>query len=146
MITKLKLSALGGLSVLAISLLVTSTIAAQEEPPMERPLPHHADLTPEQKAQMRERMEAHGMEKAQRHLDEIDQNGDGKVDLNEFLSNAETRFTEMDTDSDGYVTAAEAKSRYKALRKKFRENRKHFRKNRFGEKASEAESAVENQE
>lgn len=146
MINKLKLSMFGGLSLLAVGLLATSTIAAQEEPPMKRPLPHHADLTPEQKAQMRERMEADGIAKAQRHLDEIDQNGDGKVDLNEFLSNAETRFAEMDADSDGYVTAAEAKSRHKALRKKFREKRKHFRKNRLDEQSSDAEATVDAEE
>jgi len=61
-------------------------------------------------------------------MQKADSNGDGKVDLNEYLQNAQTRFESMDADSDGYVTGEEMRESGKAMRKKHKEAMKAARK------------------
>jgi len=63
-------------------------------------------------------------------LKRVDTNQDGKVDLNEFLANAEARFQKMDLDSDGYVTAEERREVGKKMREKHREMREKHREQR----------------
>lgn len=63
-------------------------------------------------------------------LKKLDTNGDEKVDLNEFLANAEQRFNELDQDSDGYVTKEEASAKHREMREKHRKMREKHREMR----------------
>lgn len=56
---------------------------------------------------------------ARKHGDfikKLDTNGDGAIDKAEFVADAEAKFTKLDADNDGKVTADE----FKALRDKMR--------------------------
>lgn len=61
-------------------------------------------------------------------MSKADSNEDGKVDLNEYLENAQQRFESMDGDSDGFVTGEEMRAAGKAMRKKHKEAMKAARK------------------
>jgi len=59
-----------------------------------------------------------------RRLEKIDTSGDGKIDLNEYLSSAEKRFNSTDLNSDGYITAQEMREWSKNVRAEIRQARK----------------------
>ena len=61
-------------------------------------------------------------------LKKIDVNGDGQVDLEEYMNNARERFTEMDLNGDNLVTTEEAREAGDAMREKHREAMKVARK------------------
>ena len=61
-------------------------------------------------------------------MKKADSNDDGKVDLNEYLQNAQQRFESMDANSDGYVTGEEMREASKTMRKKHKEAMKAARK------------------
>lgn len=71
----------------------------------------------------RHRAERKAMKDARR-MEKIDTNDDGKLDLNEYLANAQERFTAMDLDSDGFVTSDEASQWRSDMKSKFKEARK----------------------
>ena len=73
---------------------------------------------------------------AMRMHDRLDTNEDGKVDLDEFLSHAQSRFNEMDTNADQFVTDEEAKLHHKNMRKKHGDMRKHHQQ-QHGERAEQ---------
>ena len=61
-------------------------------------------------------------------MSKADTNEDGKVDLNEYLQNAQQRFESMDGDADGFVTGDEMREAGKAMRQKHKEAMKAARK------------------
>lgn len=65
--------------------------------------------------------------KVQKKVEEIDTSGDEKIDLSEYLSYAEKRFTSTDANSDGYITADEMRAWSKAKRAEIRAARKAAR-------------------
>ena len=67
----------------------------------------------------RERMHRYMMER-------VDLNGDGQIDLNEYLANAEQRFKNLDLDGNGYVTMEEGREAHKMMRNKHREMRSKY--------------------
>lgn len=73
----------------------------------------HPKMDPEKREKMKERW--------QQHLKEVDKNGDGAVDKDEFVAQAEKRFGEMDANSDGKITPEERKAAHEKMRAKFRE-------------------------
>ena len=90
---------------------------------------HHGgghELDREERAEMRKKMREHRKMRRHERLQDLDANGDEKVDLNEFLANAERRFLELDANSDGYVTQDEAREHHKKLRKKHKKMRKEM--------------------
>ena len=93
----------------------------------------HKAMHKEKRGQMRDRK---GQHSAMRMHDRLDTNEDGKVDLDEFLSHAKSRFNEMDTDSNQFVTDEEAKLHHKNMRQKHRDMRKHHQQKR-GERADQ---------
>lgn len=56
-------------------------------------------------------------------MTKIDANGDGQVDLTEFLSHSEERFHAMDINDDGVVTDEERRESHKIIRKKHKQAR-----------------------
>lgn len=113
--------------VLSALLAVSVPMFAQENAPAAGDLPEISD---EERAEFRKefrKMMHHKGKKMREHrLQELDQNGDEKVDLNEFLANAEQRFNDLDIDSDGFVTKEEARERHKQLRKEHKQKRKQM--------------------
>ena len=106
----------------SLAMLISGAAVAQDMPASEEPSMedrHH---------EMIKKMHRHRAEMEQKKLKKIDTNGDGKVDLDEFLRNGEERFKEMDEDGDGYVTAEEARVAHRAMRKKHREAMRTARK------------------
>jgi len=89
---------------------------------------------------MHKRMGRHMENRTKRHMEQIDTNGDGNVDLNEYLSNAEQRFNEMDADGDQLVTGEEAREHHKSMRTKHaQERKKHHLKMRDKHEQNKAE-------
>lgn len=78
--------------------------------------------------QQRRIEERHKKERAK--LERVDANRDGKVDLNEYLAHAESRFRMMDLDSNGYVTVEERREVSEKMRKKHNEMREKHRSER----------------
>lgn len=66
--------------------------------------------------------------KEARKMAKIDTNDDGKLDLGEYLANAEERFNSMDLDGDGYISSDEAGEWRKEMRAKNDKMRKGHRK------------------
>ena len=102
--------------------------------------PMHFD---ERKKRMHKRMGRHMENRTKRHMEQIDTNGDGNVDLNEYLSNAEQRFNEMDADGDQIVTGEEARDHHKSMRiKHAQERKKHHQKMREKHELNKAEESA----
>ncbi|MFT4628912.1 MAG: hypothetical protein ACI9WC_000059 [Arenicella sp.] len=93
----------------------------------------HKDMHKDKRGKMRDRKGQHSV---MRMHGQLDTNEDGKVDLDEFLSHAKSRFNEMDTDSDQFVTDEEAKLHHKNMRQKHEDMRKHHQQKR-GERADQ---------
>ena len=75
------------------------------------------------------RSEGHHRDKIHKMMmSKADTNEDGKVDLNEYLQNAQQRFEGMDADADGFVTGEEMREAGKAMRQKHKEAMKAARK------------------
>lgn len=66
-------------------------------------------------------------------LERVDSNEDGKIELSEYLANAEERFKNMDIDGDGFVTSEEHKESIKLMREKHRAAKKKLREERKAE-------------
>ena len=96
----------------------------------------HKAMHKEKRAKMHDRK---GQHSAMRMHDRLDTNEDDKVDLNEFLSHAEGRFHEMDTDSDQFVTDEEAKQHHKNMRKKHKGMKKKHKQHTKDEVDKEAD-------
>lgn len=99
---------------------------------------HPRDMSPEERKEMRKKFRKHRGKMAEGMLQELDKNGDEMVDLSEFLLHSESRFNEMDTDSDGFVTKEEARAHHRELRKKHHEMRKKMHEHRKESKESDA--------
>ena len=65
----------------------------------------------------------HQEKKAEMMMTKIDVNGDGQVDLSEFLTHSEERFHAMDVNGDGFVTDDERRETHKMMRKKHEQAR-----------------------
>ncbi len=61
-------------------------------------------------------------------LKKIDTNGDGQVDIEEFMNHSRERFEAMDQNGDNLVTPEEAREHHKEMRQKHREAMKEARK------------------
>jgi len=111
------------------TLLIVGAVQAQgsdsAEPPVES-----AQANPERQYNRR----GDRGKKGRAMLERVDTNKDGKVDLNEFLANAESRFQKMDLDSDGYVTPEERREVGDKMREKHREMREKHRQRRKQER------------
>lgn len=66
--------------------------------------------------------------RAEQKLKKIDTNEDGKLDLVEYLANAEQRFNDMDLDKNGFVTSEESSEWRLEMRSKHRKEKKEARK------------------
>jgi hypothetical protein len=97
---------------------------------------HRSELRKERKAMKAE----HRAKRVTKRMQMVDTNKDGKLDLNEYLQNAEQRFTDMDLDSDGYVTIEESSEWRKSMRSEHKQAMKAARKQN---KQSAADSAEE---
>ena len=62
--------------------------------------------------------------RAQKLVEKIDTSGDEKIDLSEYLANAEQRFASIDANNDGYVTSDEMKTWSKQKRSEIKAARK----------------------
>ena len=62
-----------------------------------------SDTTPPPPGQMKPQMQ----EKMQKHLKEVDTNGDGNISKEEFMANCDKRFAKMDANGDGQITPEE---------------------------------------
>jgi hypothetical protein len=78
----------------------------------------------EERMEMRQEMREKRKQHRKDRLLELDANGDDRVDLDEYLANAERRFNELDGDGDGFVTTDEARAHHKKMREKHKEMRK----------------------
>ena len=74
------------------------------------------ELHKQHRAQSKEMKAEHRAKRATQRMQMVDTNKDGKLDLTEYLQNAEQRFSDMDLDSDGYVTTDEAGDWRKEMR------------------------------
>jgi len=83
------------------------------------------------------------MKRHRKHVDQrilkMDSNGDGKIDLDEYLAHAEKNFSEMDADGDKFVTPEEARQRHQQMRKRHQEGRKEMHKKMETEERQAAE-------
>lgn len=66
--------------------------------------------------------------KARRMLKRVDANADGKIDLNEYLADAEQRFQAMDQNGNGFVVPEEMRAYAKEMRVKHRKAMKAAKK------------------
>ncbi len=85
---------------------------------------------------MKEYRKARHEKRAAAMLDRVDVNNDGQVDLDEYLAHAEQRFTSMDADANGYLTADEARESMQKMRKEHKERRKKMREERLQEETN----------
>jgi hypothetical protein len=83
------------------------------------------------------------MNRHRKHVDDrilkMDTNGDGKIDLSEYMSHAEENFKEMDTDGDQFVTPEEARQRHSQMRKRHHEERSNMRQKMNSQQDKSAE-------
>lgn len=85
----------------------------------------------DERKEMRKRHRAERDEMKQaRRMKKIDTNEDGKLDLNEYLANAQERFNAMDQDQDGFVTSEEASAWRVEMMSKHKEARKAHRRDK----------------
>jgi len=83
----------------------------------------------EHKRHHKKHMRAHRKAMHAEHmLKQADSNGDGQIDLNEFISHAEQRFASMDQNSDGFVTREEMHKSHKEMRERHKQAKKEARK------------------
>lgn len=137
---------LGTILPLLISVGLTTTVLAQKQPITDAELedeasssnPRH-DEHHQMRRELRHKHHQHRKMMAEKHLKELDQNGDERVDLSEYLSHAESRFNKLDADGDGYVTKSEARDRHRELRKKHRIKRKQL----YHELQTESDSSAQ---
>ena len=60
----------------------------------------------------------------------VDTNGDGQIDLNEYLTHAEQRFNKTDANADGFITSEEQTEAHKNMRAEFKQRREERRAKR----------------
>jgi Ca2+-binding EF-hand superfamily protein len=104
-------------SVLALSLSV-GTAAAQDSDQDAHDAKHD-----QHQGKMMHKMRKHHKQHVKERILKMDTNGDGKIDLGEYMSNAENRFNEMDADGDQYVTPDEAREMHRNMRKRHQDQR-----------------------
>ena len=93
-----------------------SAYATDEESSSTEMQADRVELRKEHRAQRNELNAKHRAKRATQRMQMVDTNKDGKLDLAEYLQNAEQRFSEMDLDSDGYVTTDESGNWRKDMR------------------------------
>jgi hypothetical protein len=128
---------------LALSLFLCTTLANAEH--------HESDsstASEQQKAKHHDGKFGKRKHRRGRHMDmqmeRLDTNEDGKIDLNEYLTHAESRFNAMDANGDSAVTKQEANQHHKLMRRKHHEKmqKKNLEKHaeKLAEKIAELES------
>ena len=63
-------------------------------------------------------------------IEEIDQNADGIISEDEFISRSRERFLSLDADGDGQVNKEEVQKHRESMRSKMKERMKERRQNR----------------
>ena len=104
---------------------LSATAAIAQDEPIE---PAANDVGVEHHRPYHKGMRGHKGMHQEHMLKKADSNGDGQVDLTEFLRNAEERFASMDQNSDGYVTPEEMQQTHKDMRKRHHQAMKEARK------------------
>lgn len=112
-----------------IGLSSASFVKAQEQETDQTEEHQHAHDKYAKKHEMRgAKRDNRRAEAAARKISRADSNKDGKLDLSEYLANAERHFIEMDSDSNGFVTQQEAKEWNKKKRAEHRKKRAEHKK------------------
>ena len=112
-----------------IALLIgVGTANAQDEASAEKELRHAEHEF--HRGEMKAKMKMHHKQRMD-HLSSLDKNDDGKVDLEEYLSNSKERFSNMDINGDGFVTSEEAREARKLMHEKQNAKRQERQKGRF---------------
>ena len=83
--------------------------------------------------------EGHGEGEKGGKFQKHDLNGDGVVSKDEFLSHAQERFENVDTDGSGDISQEEAKAAHQAKREKMQERVQERREKRQERKAADSE-------
>ncbi|MEO0369023.1 MAG: hypothetical protein AAF197_09600 [Pseudomonadota bacterium] len=94
----------------------------------------HADrgeISEEMREKFKERKKMRHEKMRKYMMSKIDTNQDGMVDYDEFMANAQERFTMTDLDGDGFITTEEQREARKLMREK------------HGEAMKEAKAAYE---
>ena len=71
-----------------------------------------------------------GDHKGGKMMERIDTDGDGKISKAEFMAKHEEKFTQMDKNSDGFLTPEEIKEAHESMKEKWKE-RKEMRKEKM---------------
>ena len=111
---KLKLLTSGLLVASLVTLAPVSLVSAEEQDTSAESESYEHGHRHEMRKKFKKRHEKFMVER----MKKIDSNGDGNVDLQEYLTHAEQRFNEMDINGDQSVTADEAREAHKMMRKK----------------------------
>ena len=89
-------------------LLLTSAICLLSIPAIAEETPENVD----QKSKRHQKME--------QRFDEMDLDGNGEINKNEFLAKAEERFAKIDQDNNGSLTKEELRAAKKQMKRKFK--------------------------
>ena len=110
----------------------TFAIAMAASPTFAQSESEEADSTGFERAQefRKERFEKRQQKRQQKRLERVDTNGDGQIDLNEYLTHAEQRFNKTDANADGFITSEEQTEAHKNMRAEFKQRREERRAKR----------------
>ena len=110
---KLKPIILTASSVIALAVFNTQSFAQSESTEAETPRFERAKEFRKQRS----------AERRAKKMERVDTNGDGQVDLTEYLTHAEERFNSIDENADGYITTEEQTAAHQLMREEFKQRK-----------------------